>query len=203
METVDIIADDVIVPIRNIVDFETGYILTSSGRARRLMPNVVMRVTAGELRELFWQPGGAFLLQNFIHVGNKELAAEFGVPADAIEYDWTEKDIVKCLTVDNLDVLLDALDFAPAGIVETLKDKAIELEITDLTKIKAISDKTGIDINAAIKNKHAYEENDKANVEEKPKTRRAKSTTTTTTRKRRTNTTASKKTAADSENKSE
>ena len=50
METVDIIADDVIVPIRNIVDFETGYILTSSGRARRLMPNVVMRVTAGELR---------------------------------------------------------------------------------------------------------------------------------------------------------
>lgn len=201
METVDIIADDVIVPIRNIVDFETGYILTSSGRARRLMPNVVMRVTAGELRELFWQPGGTFLLQNFIHVGNKELAAEFGVPADAIEYDWTEKDIVKCLTVDDLDVLLDALDFAPAGIIETLKDKAIELEITDLTKIKAISDKTGIDINAAIKNKHAYEEINNDNAEEKPKTRRAKSTAATTTRKRRT--TATSKKEADSETKSE
>ena len=200
METVDIIADDVIVPIRNIVDFETGYILTSSGRARRLMPNVIMRVTAGELRELFWQPGGAFLLQNFIHVGNKELAAEFGVPADAIEYDWTEKDIVKCLTVDNLDVLLDALDFAPAGIVETLKDKAIELEITDLTKIKAISDKTGIDINAAIKNKHAYEETNNTNAEEKPKTRRAKSTAAATTRKRRT-TTSKKATDSEAESK--
>lgn len=183
MSTVDLIDDSTIVPIRNIVDFETGYILTSSGRSRRLMPNVTMRVTAGELRELFWQPGGAFLLQNFIHVGNKQLAQEFGVPADAIEYDWTNEDIVNCLTKDDLDVLFDALDFAPAGIIESLKDKAVELEITDLAKIKAISEKTGIDISAAIKNKHAYD-NDNADVEDKkPKTRRTQSKTTT--RKRR------------------
>ena len=50
---VELISDDTLVPIRNIVNCETGYILSSSGRARRLIPGVTMRVSAGELRELF------------------------------------------------------------------------------------------------------------------------------------------------------
>ena len=87
---VELISDDTLVPIRSIVNCQTGYILPSSGRSRRLMPDVTMRVTAGELRELFFSPGGSILLQNYINVGNKSLAAEFGVPYDAIEYDWTE-----------------------------------------------------------------------------------------------------------------
>ena len=138
---VELISDDTLVPIRSIVNCQTGYILPSSGRSRRLMPDVTMRVTAGELRELFFSPGGSILLQNYINVGNKSLAAEFGVPYDAIEYDWTEADVKKCLTEDETDVLLDALDFAPQGIIETLKDDAIKLEINDRAKIKAIADK--------------------------------------------------------------
>lgn len=66
---------------------------------------------------------------------------------------------------------MDALDFAPQGIVETLKDKAIELEINDRAKIKAIAEKTGVDIDAAIKNKHAYDNSD-TNVADKPRQRR-------------------------------
>lgn len=189
---VELISDDTLVPIRNIVNCETGYILSSSGRARRLIPGVTMRVSAGELRELFFQPGGSILLQNYINVGNKSLAAEFGVPYDAIEYNWTEADVNKCLLEDEIDVLLDALDFAPQGIVETLKDKAIELEINDRAKIKAIAEKTGVDIDAAIKNKHAYDNSD-TNVADKPRQRRVQKTTEkTTTRKRRTTQTKKK-----------
>lgn len=172
---VELISDDTLVPIRNIVNCETGYILSSSGRARRLIPGVTMRVSAGELRELFFQPGGSILLQNYINVGNKSLAAEFGVPCDAIEYNWTESDVNKCLLKDDINVLLDALDFAPQGIVETLKDKAIELEINDRAKIKAIAEKTGVDIDAAIKNKHAYDNSD-TNVADKPRQRRVQKT---------------------------
>lgn len=168
---VELISDDTLVPIRSIVNCQTGYILPSSGRSRRLMPDVTMRVTAGELRELFFSPGGSILLQNYINVGNKSLAAEFGVPYDAIEYDWTEADVKKCLLEDNIDVLLDALDFAPQGIIETLKDDAIKLEINDRAKIKAIADKTGVDIDAAIKNNHAYDNSD-TNVADKPRQRR-------------------------------
>lgn len=168
---IELISDDTLVPIRSIVNCQTGYILPSSGRSRRLMPDVTMRVTAGELRELFFSPGGSILLQNYINVGNKSLAAEFGVPYDAIEYNWTEADVKKCLTEDEIDVLLDALDFAPQGIIETLKDDAIKLEINDRAKIKAIADKTGVDIDAAIKNNHAYDNSD-TNVADKPRQRR-------------------------------
>lgn len=181
---VELISDDTIVPIRNIVNCETGYMLTSSGRSRRLMPGVTMRVTAGELRELFYQPGGAIMLQNYICVGNKDLAAEFGVPDDMIEYNWTIDDVRRCLQNDDIDVLLDALDFAPQGIVESLKDEAIALEITDNRKIAAIAKKTGVDIDAAIKNKHAYDDvNGDTNVTEQPKQRRTANKTTA--RKRR------------------
>ena len=186
---VELVADDTIVPIRNIVNCETGYILTSSGHSRRLMPGVVMRVTAGELRELYYQPGGSILLQNYIHVGNSDLCKEFGVPEDMIEYNWTAKDIKKALTEDPIEVLLDALDFAPQGVIEAIKDDAVSLEINDKAKIDAISKKTGIDIDAAIKNKHAYDENGDTDVTEKPKQRR---TASTTTRKRRSTTKAAK-----------
>ena len=168
---VELISDDTLVPIRSIVNCQTGYILPSSGRSRRLMPDVTMRVTAGELRELFFSPGGSILLQNYINVGNKSLAAEFGVRFDAIDYDWTEADVKQCLTVDEIDDLLVALDFAPQGIIETLKDDAIKLEINDRAKIKAIADKTGVDIDAAIKNNHAYDNSD-TNVADKPRQRR-------------------------------
>lgn len=168
---VELISDDTPVPIRSIVNCQTGYILPSSGRSRRLMPNVTMRVTAGELRELFFSPGGSILLQNYINVGNKSLAAEFGVPYDAIEYNWTEANVKKCLLEDDIDVLLDALYFAPQGIIETLKDDAIKLEINDRAKIKAISDKTGVNIDAAIKNNHAYDNSD-TDVADKPRQRR-------------------------------
>ena len=66
-----------------------------------------MRVSAGELRELFFQPGGSILLQNYINVGNKSLAAEFGVPCDAIEYNWTEADVNKCLLEDDINSILN------------------------------------------------------------------------------------------------
>lgn len=187
---VELVADDTIVPIRNIVNCETGYILTSSGHSRRLMPGVVMRVPASELRELFYQPGGSILLQNYIHVGNADLCKEFGVPEDMIEYNWTAEDIKKALTEDPIEVLLDALDFAPQGVIEAIKDDAVSLEINDKAKIDAISKKTGIDIDAAIKNKHAYDENGDTDVTEKPKQRR---TTSTTTRKRRSTTTKAAK----------
>ncbi len=188
---VELVSDDTIVPIRNIVNCETGYILTSSGHSRRLMPGVVMKVTAGELRELFYQPGGSILLQNYIHVGNENLAKEFGVSEDMIEYNWTAEDIKNALTADPIEVLLDALDFAPQGVIEAIKDDAVELEINDKAKISAISEKTGVDIDALIKNKHAYD-NEDTTATEKPKQRRTNSSTTT--RKRRATTT--KKTAA-------
>ena len=61
---------------------------------------------------------------------------------------------------------LEAKDIVLQGQID-----AIKLEINDRAKIKAIADKTGVDIDAAIKNNHAYDNSD-TNVADKPRQRR-------------------------------
>ena len=85
---------------------------------------------------------------------NKNLAREFGVSDETVEYNWTEQDVINALTTEPIDVLLDALDFGPEGIVQQLQTKAVELEIPDMDKREAIMKKTGFDISKMIKNKH-------------------------------------------------
>jgi hypothetical protein len=55
-----------------------------------------------------------------------------------------------------LDSLLDALDFAPAGVVELIKTIAVNLPLTDTQKAHAIKAKTGFDVATAIR--HIEEE---------------------------------------------
>lgn len=188
MSTVNLIADSEIVPVKNMMGHEVGY-TTLSGVTRRFAPHMTMNViTAGELRELSYMTGGLDFLKNYVQVLNTDLAQEFGISDDDVEYNWTEKDIVAALTTSDIDVLLDALDFGPEGIVEELKNKAIELEITDGSRIQAINKRTGVDINAIIKNKHAYDEGKETAEEEAPKKRRSSKSTSTSGRRRSTST---------------
>lgn len=180
------VADDETVVITNLLDHTTGYIVeTSNGTVRRFLPAFAsFKVKAEELRQLNYTLGGREILRNYIRVENKSLAAEFGVDVDETpEYNWTEKDVIDCLNSSDIDVLLDALDFAPEGIKQLIADKAVELEVPDVNKRKAISESLGVDIDGMIKNKHAYDEQE----EEKPKTTRRRTTksTSTTTKTRR------------------
>lgn len=191
MAEVNLIDDKTIVPVKNIMRHDVGY-TTLNGIHRYFAPGLTMNITAGELRELSYVPGGLVLLQDYLQVGNKELAAEFGIAEDMVEYNWTEKEIEEAVTTADLDVLLDALDFAPDGIKEAIKDKAIELEIPDKNRIQAINKAMNCNIETIIRNKHAYE-TAADNAEEAPKTRRTSTKKTTATRRR----TSTKKTEAE------
>lgn len=193
-DTINIVEDDELITVENMTNVQVGYILPTSNVTRRFIPKVKMKIAASELRELSYQSGGLDLLQNYLRVNNEELAAEFGVSSDSFEneYNWTEADVDNCLRNADLDVLLDALDFAPAGIVEALKNRAVELEISDNQKLKAIGEKTNCDLSVIIKNKHAYD-----NVSESEGTSEKKATTRRTTKK--TTTTARRTTAKKAE----
>ena len=65
-------------------------------------------------------------------------------------YTWTAKDVDKCLLYGSLDELLDALDYGPEGIKDTLAQRAVELKINDVSKRKAIQEKTGKNITSMI-----------------------------------------------------
>ncbi len=183
MATVNLIDDSELVPVKNMMRNEVGYTL-SNGVSRHFAPHMTIRIKASELRDLSYESGGLDFLRNYVCVGNSDLAEEFGISNDLIEYTWTEQDVVNALTTSDLDVLLDALDFAPDGILDELRDKAVELEIADGNRIAAINKRMGVDINNMIKNKHAYDTAD-TKSEEAPKQRRSSTTKKTTTTRRR------------------
>lgn len=151
------VKDTDIIEVRNLTDSFVGYI-TMEGVRRVFPAKAVMKVEAKELRSLNYDFGGHVLLTEYLHVDNPELAKEFGISEDAVEYNWTIEDIKRALTTDPIEVLLDALDFAPEGIKSTIVDQAVELEIKDVSKREAIKEALGYDITAMINNKHKSEE---------------------------------------------
>ena len=65
----------------------------------------------------------------------------------------SEADIVKLLREGSLDSFLDALDFAPRAVIDVIKKFSVELPLLDPSKRKALKEKTGFDVEAAIKHK--------------------------------------------------
>ena len=45
---------------------------------------------------------------------------------------------------------LDCLDFAPQGVIDTIKKVAVQIKLNDVAKRQAIKDKTGFDVTKAI-----------------------------------------------------
>ena len=181
---VSIVADVTMIPVRNLTDYPVAYHVPSLGDLRReIPPRGVIRVTAGELRQLNYELGGSILLRDFLNVGNSNLAQEFGVSADTIEYNWTMADIDKALTTDPIEVLMDAMDFAPEGIKETIAKRAVELEISDTNRRKVITEGSDYDIDTMIKNKESIEADEEPKEEKKTTTRRRTSSTGTKTRR--------------------
>ena len=101
-----------------------------------------------ELQRLYYIPGGANLLTNYLLI-EKEAVDKLGMETE-LEYDFTEKEIVELLTTKSLNAFLDALDFAPEGVKEIIKDLAVKLPLTDFNKIQALKEKTGFDCTKAL-----------------------------------------------------
>ena len=93
------------------------------------------------------------MFRDYVQICDPELAKEFGVYEDVVEYNWGDKEITEALTTAPIEVLLDALDFAPDGIKEAILDKAVELEIPDTRRREAISEALGVNVDNKIKNK--------------------------------------------------
>ena len=162
--------DDLIIRVRNLTDQTVAYTIPEL-RVRRVFRGFEYKeLTAAELRQLWYLPGGAKLLQDYLAVENKELAAEFGISEDLFthEYSWTLDDVKRVLLTGSIDELADALDFAPIGIVDTIVSQAVILQIPDINKHRLIQQETGHDVTKMIK----YAEELNKLVEDTPTERR-------------------------------
>lgn len=120
-----------------------------NGLHRVFQPNEVKEVTLEELIKLSYEPGGMDLLRNNFILNNKE-AIDMILGKVEPEYNYTPADIKNLLLNGSLDELLDCLDFAPEGVIEILKDLAVELPLNDVAKREAILNKTGFNVTNAI-----------------------------------------------------
>ena len=141
------------VRLRNLTKNPAVYITPATGIRREIPALGYIEVTAGEVRECSYDAGCSNLLRNYVQVCNRELARELGVSDDMIEYNWGDKEVTAAVTTADMDVLLDALDFAPAGIKQAIVDKAVELAIPDMDRREAIEKAMNININRIIENK--------------------------------------------------
>lgn len=133
---------------------------------RRFIPGETKRIAYEELLDLNNQPGGRELMANFLQIQSADLPNSLGIKTEP-EYYMSEKDVVELLKNGSLDAFLDCLDFAPAGVLELVKNFAVSLPLSDYEKRKALKEKTGFDVDAAIANS-GPETDDK--VEEAKKT---------------------------------
>ena len=128
----------------------TGYQIPDTGVRRNFAPGESKRISKDELMQLSYIEGGEYLLKNYLIVNNDKTLEELNISVQP-EYYYTEEEIKELLTTGSLDQLEDTLNFAPDGVIEIIKDMAVKTELPDTRKRKMISEKTGFNIDNAIR----------------------------------------------------
>lgn len=127
------------------------YSVPELGVRRVFSPGETKRITFNELEALSFIPGGKEIIANYLQVRSAQVLEELNVHTEP-EYFMDRDQVIELIKTGTLDQFMDALDFAPAGVIELIKTLSVELPVDDFNKRKAIKDKLGYDIDAAIKN---------------------------------------------------
>ena len=146
-----------------------GYKVPESNIIRRFVEGEVKEIPMGELRQAIQIPGTRRTIESNLIIHDKSAVAEL-LPNAEPEYFYTVKDVDFLLTRGTLDQLMDALDFAPEGVVNLIKDQAVKIELNDVRKREAILKATNFNVTGAIEINHL------AQVENKVETKTRRST---------------------------
>jgi len=145
------------------------YSIPEDNIKRRFTPGETKRLPYEELLHLSYQAGGKELMANFLQIQSVELPKSLGIRTEP-EYYMNEQQVVDLLKTGSLDQFLDCLDFAPEGVIELVKKFAVDLPLTDFDKRRALKQKTGFDVDAAIGNATKEEDAKKEERRENPET---------------------------------
>ena len=139
------------------------YKIADKGIRREFKPGQIMQISSEELEELTFQPGGTVILSQFLQILDLD-----GIQAARIktepEYHMSEADVARLITSGSLDAFLDALDFAPIGVIDLIKKLSISIPMVDIQKRKALKEKTGFDVEAALKHNEEDKEDDQKTI---------------------------------------
>ena len=159
-----------ILKVRNRDNGGVGYTIPDLGNLHRTFQSGEEKeIPMEELRKLSYLPGGKAILKNYLVIEDNPKAVEELLSTVEPEYYYTDEDIKKLLTEGTLDQFQDCLDFAPEGTINLLKKYAVELELNDVAKRKALLEATCFNVTTAIE---ANRKDDLDEEEAPAKTRR-------------------------------
>ena len=125
------------------------YKIPETNLRREFAPGETKRIPFGELEKLTYQQGGKELLENFLQIVDETVTKDLNVHREP-EYNMSESQVRDLLISGSLDAFLDALDFAPIGVIDLIKSLAVSLPLTDYNKRQALKEKTGFDVDKAL-----------------------------------------------------
>ena len=164
------------IKIKNRSNGTVAYTIPELGdrtRVRReFAPKEVKTITFEELEALTFIGGGQTLLEEYLQVSDREALTKLGIVPE-YEYFMSEEDIKALVATGSYDSFLDALDFAPEGVIDLIKKYAVELPCNDNAKRDALRVKKHFDVDQALR---IIRESTETTAEE---------TTSTTTKQRR------------------
>ena len=135
------------------------YSIPESNLRRTFAPGETKRIPFSELEKLTYQPGGRELIANFLQIMEEEVTQDLNIHREP-EYNMSEEQVRDLILNGSLDAFLDALDFAPIGVIDFIKSLSVSLPITAFKKREALLKKTGFDVDKAIANDKASKESD-------------------------------------------
>jgi len=161
-------------------------------KSRDFQPGESKQISYAELEGLTYIPGGKELIRDYLLIKDVSARNEF-VGRVEPEYNMTNAEVQELILHGTQDEWLDALDFAPEGVIDLIKALSVELPLTDTQKMEAFKQKKGTDLARMIRAKQEEEAERaaaQAKAESQPAPRRRtqsqETTTTTQTPARRT-----------------
>ena len=139
------------VSVTNRSSGEVLYKIPEHSIRRELNPGETIQVPYEELVWLSYQKGGRKLMENMLLIKEVSVTEALNMATEP-EYFLNEQQVENLLVNGSVDELKDALDFAPKGVIDIIKDKAVSLPLYDTRKIAAIFEMTGFNVTAAIAN---------------------------------------------------
>lgn len=143
--------------VKNRSDSIVFYAVPDLNVRRTFNPGESKDISENEIRQLSFQPGGMVLITDYLQIARADLE-KVGLGEQEKEYFFSEDEVKELILNGTRDEFLDALDFAPGGIIDLIKKYAVSLPMYDTYKINALREKTGFDVSKAIEN-NAVEEN--------------------------------------------
>lgn len=145
---------------------------------RSFAPSETKKITYEELEKLTYQPGGMALLANYLQISDIATVNNLNMRVEP-EYYMNEAEVINLLKNGSIEAFLDALDFAPEGVIDLIKRFSISLPLMDIQKRDALKNKIGLDVTKALENIQAEKEDDekKETIDDSnhgPKQRRVK-----------------------------